>query len=391
VNLLLGLRIAFAGGRESVARVALMAGGVAVGIVLLLLALTAMPALQGRIDRYAWHRTAASTPATAPDRALWKPITDRYAGQNIIRVHIAALGPRPPVPPGLDRLPAPGEIVVSPALAELLRSVPDDQLGDRFPGRVTGTIRSDGLVSPDELVAVVGHTEEQMSAIVGAYEIRGFEQPGEGVDLGFLVQILVTMLAVLLLGPLAVFIALVTRVGAARREQRLAGLRLAGATRWQTAVLAATETAAAAIAGVLLGWLGYIVARPVVATYVRLEGVRFPLEDLAVPAAQVVVVLVAVPLIAVASTLVSLHRVQITPLGVRRRVRRRPPRATRLVPIAAGILGIMAVNQRQRYDAVSETEGPILSLIAAASLLSILVGIVITGGCACGSVAGSPG
>ncbi len=85
--------------------------------------------------------------------------------------------------------------------------------------------------------------------------------------------------------------------------------------------------------------------------YVSLEGLRFPLDDLAVPAAQVVVVLVAVPLIAVASTLVALHRVQITPLGVRRRVRRRPPRATRLVPIAAGILGIMAVDQRQS-DAV---------------------------------------
>jgi hypothetical protein len=383
MNVMLGLRIAFASGRESVARIALTAAGIALGIVLLLLALTAMPALQGRIDRYAWHRTAASSPATAPDRALWKPITDRYDGQNIIRVHIAALGPRPPVPPGITQLPAPGEMVVSPALAELLSRVPADQLGDRFPGRVTGTIGPEGLVSPDELVAIIGHTPDEMDSIVGSYVIRGFERPGEGVDLGFLVQILAAMLAVLLVGPLMVFIALVSRVGAARREQRLAGLRLAGATRWQTAVLAATETATAAIAGVLLGWLGYLGARPVVATYVRLEGVRFPLEDLAVPAAQMVAVLIAVPLVAVASTVVSLHRVQITPLGVRRRVRRRPPRATRLVPIAAGILGIMAVDQRQRDAAVSDTEGPILSLIAAASGLSILVGIVITGPWVC--------
>jgi hypothetical protein len=93
-------------------------------------------------------------------------------------------------------------------------------------------------------------------------------------------------------------------------------------------VLAATETATAAIAGVLLGWLGYVVARPVVATYVKLEGLRFPLEDLAVSTSQAAVVLVGAPLTAVASTLVVLHRVQITPLGVRRRVRRRPPRAT---------------------------------------------------------------
>ena len=94
MNIVLGLRIAFAGGRESVARFALMASGVAIGVVLLLFSLTAMPGLQGRIDRYAWHRTDASTPATAPDAALWLAVTDRYAGQNIIRVHIAALGAR---------------------------------------------------------------------------------------------------------------------------------------------------------------------------------------------------------------------------------------------------------------------------------------------------------
>ncbi len=378
MNIVLGLRIAFAGGRESVARFALMASGVAIGVVLLLFSLTAMPGLQGRIDRYAWHRTDASTPATAPDAALWLAVTDRYAGQNIIRVHIAALGARPPVPPGLDRLPGAGEMVVSPALAELLRTVPDDQLGDRFPGQVTGTIGLEGLVSPDELVAIVGHTPEQLRATVGAYEIRGFERPGEEMDLGIFVQILVTMLAVLLVGPVLVFIALVTRVGAARREQRFAAIRLAGATRGQTGVLAATETAVAAIGGVLLGSLGYAVARPVAAKHVRLEGLRFPLDDLAAPAWQVAVVLGAVPLIAVATTLVALHRVQITPLGARRRVRRRPPRAWRLVPIAVGILGIMAIDQRSS-DPDAPADDPALALLGVVAPLSILVGIVISG------------
>jgi hypothetical protein len=388
VNIVLGLRIAFAGGRESVARVALMVGGVAIGVVLLLLALTAMPALQGRIDRYAWHRTEAPSPSTAPDPALWLPVTDRYAGQNIIRVHIAALGARPPVPPGLGHLPGAGEMVVSPALAELLDSVPHDQLGDRFPGRVTGTIGPEGLVSPDELVAVVGHTPEQLRATVGAYEIRGFERPGEEMDLGIFVQILVTMLAVLLLGPVVVFIALVTRVGAARREQRFAAIRLAGATRWQTGVLAATETAVAAIGGVLLGWAGYAVARPVAAEEVRHEGLRFPLEDLAAPAWPVVVVLGSVPLIAVATTLVALHRVQITPLGARRRVRRRPPRVWRLAPIAAGILGIMVLDQRAS-DPDAPADDPVVGLLAVAApywSASSSPGH----GCACGSVADSP-
>src|SRR5262245_9433417 len=102
----LGIRIAAAGGRPSLARFILVAVGVAVGVVLLLSALTVMPALQGRIDRYAWHRTDAETAATAPDRALWLPVTDRYAGRKVVRIQVAALGPQPPVPPGMNRLPA---------------------------------------------------------------------------------------------------------------------------------------------------------------------------------------------------------------------------------------------------------------------------------------------
>jgi hypothetical protein len=109
MSILLGIRLAFAGGRESLARNALMAAGVAVGVMLLLFTLTAMPVLQRHIDRLAWHRTTALSPPTAPDPALWLAVTDRYAGRDVIHVHVAALGPRPPVPPGVDRLPGPGE------------------------------------------------------------------------------------------------------------------------------------------------------------------------------------------------------------------------------------------------------------------------------------------
>src|SRR5262245_63826172 len=89
-----------AGGRESLARMALMAVGVAVGVPLILVALSALPIMQSHIDRLAWHRTTAASPPTAPDHALWLAVTDRYAGRDIIRLHVAALGPRPPRPSG---------------------------------------------------------------------------------------------------------------------------------------------------------------------------------------------------------------------------------------------------------------------------------------------------
>jgi hypothetical protein len=358
-----------------------MAAGVAIGVALILVSLTAMPAVQGRIDRYAWHRTDASSPATAPDPAIWLAVSDRYAGRNLIRVHIAALGASPPLPPGVDRLPNPGEVLVSPALAELLETVPDDQLRERFPGRVTGTIGPDGLISPVELVAIVGNHPDELRDQVGAEIIRGFEQPGEGVDLGVFIQVLVTIMTVLLIGPIVVFVALVTRVGAARREQRLAAVRLAGGTRWQTGILAATETGLAAVAGASLGWGLYHLARPLVAENLKLEGAPFPLEDVVAPTGHLVAVLVGVPLVVVATTLVALHRVQITPLGVRQRARRRRPGAWRLAPIAAGVAGIAyAINAETPDDSDGD---PLINLLAILSPLAIIVGIVLSGPWVC--------
>jgi len=384
VNFRLGLRIAFAGGRESLARLALMAFGVTIGVILLLFTLTAMPVLQGHVDRLAWHRTNAASPPTAPDGALWMAVTDRYAGQDVIRVHIAALGPRPPVPPGVDRLPAPGEVVVSPALAELLRTVPADQLGNRFPGQIVGTIGPEGLISPGELVGIVGRTPEEMRNTAGAYEIRGIEQPGEQLDLAPAARILVMLVAVLIVGPVVVFVSMVTRVGAARREQRFAAIRLAGATRLQTVVLAVTETLGAAIVGTLLGWLGYLATRPLVASQITLgHGVPIYVADLTAPTDQAVLVLVAVPVLTVFTTLVAMHRVQISPLGVRQRVRRRPPRATRLIPLAVGIAAFWEGIQLSNAQAETGNRNPLVGWLPVVSPLVILVGLVLVGPWVC--------
>ena len=158
----------------------------------------------------------------------------------------------------------------------------------------------------------------------------------------------------LLIGPVVVFVSMVTRVGAARREQRFAAIRLAGATRWQTAVLAATETAVAAVAGTLLGcWGSSWPGRSWPATSRWGMACRSSSRT-SRRRRQVLLVLVAVPLIAVATTLVALHRVQITPLGARRRARRRRPRLAAL-PLAAGIVGVWYSAKLQSGPANDET------------------------------------
>jgi hypothetical protein len=386
VNILLGLRMMFSGGRESLVRMVLMATGVAVGVPLVLLVFTVVPIMQNHTDRLAWHRTTVASPPTAPDHALWLAVTDRYAGRDIVRVHVAALGPRPPVPPGVERLPGPGEKLVSPALARLMQSVPDDQLDDRYPGRVVGGIGPNGLIMPDELVAIVGHTPEQMRAMRGAIEIRGIERPREGADLVALMGIFGGMVAALVLGPVVVFIVMTTRVGGPRREQRFAAVRLAGGTRFQTAVLAATETAIAAIAGTLLGWLIFRALRPVAASHVTLgHGMPIFVEDVAVPLAALLLVLIGVPLLAVGTTLVGLHPVQMTPLGVRHRTRREPPTVRRLVPIGVGLTGIWLTTIVGGWRLIADNPvlGPILGLIRSAAVLCTLIGFFLAGSWVC--------
>ena len=67
--------------------------------------------------------------------------------------------------PAITRLPGSGQYYASPALAALLRTVPAGELGDRFPGRLAGTIGQRALTGPDELVIYVGRTPSQLAAL----------------------------------------------------------------------------------------------------------------------------------------------------------------------------------------------------------------------------------
>jgi hypothetical protein len=379
VTFRLGLRLAVAGGRESLLRLGVTAFGVAVGVVLLLLCLTGQSAEQGRAERSGWQSADSATPAAAPDPALFLTVTDYHEGTAMIRGYVAALGPRPPVPPGLERLPGPGEVAVSPAMRRLLVSTPDDELDDRYPGRVTATIGDEGLAHPDQLVALIGRTPDQLGEVTSGslYTVRGFGSLPSGYAFYQGIRVLLLLGAVLLLVPVVIFIVMTTRVAAAHRERRLAAIRLVGATRLQAAVVAAVETGLGAVAGTALGWVGYEAGRRILAATLTFQGARFFLDDVVVAPWLLALVLVGVPLLAMLTTVVALSRVQAGPLATSRHGRRPPPSARRALPLAAGIGGLLAAAPLRRV--VDAETGQTLDNLAPLFLILTIIGFVTIG------------
>ncbi|WP_127501078.1 FtsX-like permease family protein [Actinoplanes solisilvae] len=296
---LLGVRLALTGGREAAIRLLLTGAGVALGVALMLLALSAQTAVAQRAERIGWQdaATVEQVPADSADAALFLAVSDYHDGTPMTRAYVAALGPEPPVPPGLDRLPQPGEVAFSPGLRTLIAAYP--ALGERFPGRDTLTITPDGLGHTDELVAVIGRTPADLQAVRSVREVHGFGILPSGNAFFQVYRALLLTSAVILLAPVVLLVVTASRISAGRRASRLAALRLAGATRAQTAVVAATETAIGAAVGVLLGWLAYLVARRVLAATFVFDGGRLPLDDLRVRPWIVAAALVGAPLLTV--------------------------------------------------------------------------------------------
>lgn len=145
----------------------------------------------------------------------------------------------------------------------------------------------------------------------------------------------------LLVVPLTTLGAAAARLAVARRDARLAALRLAGASTGQVTGLTVLDATAQAVVGAALGVVGYLALLPLVAQ-LRFQGRTFELAELWTGVPIVLAALAGVVLVAVASSALSLRRVAITPLGVANRVQ--PPGLTWLrAAVAAVAVGAFAV------------------------------------------------
>jgi hypothetical protein len=198
----LGVQLTLRSGREALVRLVITAAAVAVGVALLLGVLAEFHAFQANASQACWScTTGAPVPSSLPSHGdLWNDSVDFYQGQTITRLDVAPLGAGAPVPPGITRLPAPGEYYASPALAALLKTVPADELGDRFPGHLAGTIGDTALNGASDLVIYIGYTPAALNAVPGTTWVTSIATapPREVFTPFFRYAFLVGVLAVLL-------------------------------------------------------------------------------------------------------------------------------------------------------------------------------------------------
>jgi hypothetical protein len=378
----LGLRLTVNGGREAVVRLVLLVAAVGLGVGLLLTAVAGINAVNYQNDRYAWLNTTASSGSAAP--TWWLLTGDRYDGNLIGRVDVAATGPDSPVPPGIAHLPGPGQYYASPAMIRLLDSVPADQLASRYPGHLIGTIGNQALPGPNSLLIIVGHTAAQLAATPGAVKAAAIStfapsscdgdtcQISQGIKASG-IDLIFSVVALAMLFPVLIFIATATRLSAARREQRFAAMRLAGATPRQVSLIAGVESTAAAVLGVALGFALFVLVRVPIAS-IPFTGTPFFPSDLTLSMPDVLLVALGVPVAAAAAARFALRRVHISPLGVTRRVTPKPPSAWRVLPLLAGLaeLGFFVVHGRP-----PSTQGQIQAFLP--GFLLVMAGLVVAG------------
>src|SRR5580698_6134921 len=179
----LGLQLAVKGGREALVRLMLTAFAVAIGVSILLGVFADFHAFQKTSDRPSWESTSgtplASVPGPTSHSMLWNYSENIYKGQFIEQLDIGALGPNAPILPGISKLPGPGQFYASPALAELLRAVPEDELGDRFHGTQIGTIGEAALSFPNELAIYDGYTPNQLAQQHGTVEVTSIAKSAQ--------------------------------------------------------------------------------------------------------------------------------------------------------------------------------------------------------------------
>jgi len=193
------------------------------------------------------------------------------------------------------------------------------------PHRLTGVLA----------VLAFAVTTAVVLVVIGGYLafVARAAAPGAAQDDGMYVLFAGTA-SLLLLVPLVTLGGAAARLAVARRDARLAALRLAGATTAQVSAITILDATVQALTGAVIGAAGMFALVPLVLP-IEFQGRAFSYGELLPPWWVYLATIGVVTAIAVVSAGASLRKVAITPLGVAARTRPSPLHWSRVLPILA--------------------------------------------------------
>jgi len=257
-------------------------------------------------------------------------------GRELRVLTVGATGTSPvDLPTWLPKLPEPGEVIVSPALRDLI-DAGNRVILDRFPQTVVAEIGQEALVAPDELAAVVGAPVEDFDQRVGYVGFGRTSDERGDVD-PRAIRLVVAVVVLFVLAPLVVLIATASRLSARTTERRLAALRVLGLSAKRARRVLAAETSVVAMTGALGGAAVWAIARPF-SQRVGVGSLNWWASDVSVPPLIVGFVIAVVVALTAVIALVGANPTVESP-GQGRANRAAPPtRRWRPVVLATGLL-----------------------------------------------------
>ncbi|UED84394.1 ABC transporter permease [Streptomyces profundus] len=376
----LGVRLALAGGPSGWMRTALSTVGIALGVAVLLLATSIPQVMNGRSERSDARATIGNeVTEPAADTLRVNDVWTEYHGEQIGGREIqpeAGEDTTATPPPGLSAFPRPGEIALSPALERLLDSPDGALLVERLGQPRADTIGDEGLLGSQELYFYLG-ADDLVSEDRGVRIDQFGSPPSSQEEISPAVVLLILVICVVLLMPVPIFITTAVRFGGERRDRRLAALRLVGADTMMARRIAAGEAVVGAALGLVLGVLVFLALRPPLARVSAANTSTF-IGDIVPSPVLAVLVLLAVPVLAVGATLFAMRSIVVEPLGVVRQSRPRPRRLVwRLVPALLGLALLLPLlggfSGTSDLAATQAVAGVALLLTGATALLPWLV------------------
>ena len=308
-------------------------------------------------------------------------IADGWNGRELRRVVLASDRAGVPTPPGLDRLPRAGEVMMSPALNRLADKEP--LIAARFPQTRGPQIEPNGLIAPDQLLAYVGAPSDEIGPLSSVVASFGDPLASSRLD-PRAARTIALLITLLLIAPVVVFMVVCARLSANSRTQRLAALRLLGLTRRRTQLVNAAEIGITSAAGSVVGWVAWI-AWLRVQPDVRLGVFAWYSTDIKLPLWQQFAIVTALVVMSVAVAAVASRDAIFQPSRTRRDRSSRHMSPWRLIPLTSGVVVLIVARMRADVTALDDFESWILlfgiglgltaiGLVIAAPVAAVLVG-----------------